>query len=467
MHVSHLLTVRVRLTLWYVAAIVVVLGVYAGGVLLFVSRSASIALESQLRSDFMWAAEMWEQRPDGTLAWFDDGENEDSPWLQVWSPTGNLLFRTAAAKRHPLTDGSEPAIDTGGVVSSVKIGDMTFRVLSRRSVVGGTGVVIQVARSEAPRRLQLQQLTLFLLLGFPIGAAAAGLGGYALARRALAPVGRMADRARSITATRLSDRLPVDNPTDELGHLATVFNETLGRLEESFQQMQRFTADISHELRTPLTAMRTVGEVGLRGACDADSSRAVIGSMLDEVDRLTRLIERLLTMSRASSGATPLCLEQVDLHELASDVVGHLGVLAEEKNQTLTVESSGSPRCEGDRMMLRQALINLVDNAIKYSPEGGHIRVRASVGATGATLEVVDSGPGIAPDRRGRIFDRFYRGASATDGTGTGLGLSISKWAVEINRGRLSWESGASGGSIFRVILPSSEPIPAVQGTTG
>ena len=206
MRVSHLLNVRVRLTLWYVGAIVVVLGVYASGVLAFVSRSASKALEGQLRIDFTWAAEMWEQRPDGTVTWFGDGDDEDSPWLQVWSPTGNLLFRTAAARRHPMPEGTGPAIESGGVLSSVKIDDMTFRVLSRRSVVGGTGVVIQVARSEAQRELQLQQLTLFLLLGFPIGAAAAGLGGYALARRALVPVERMAERARSITATRLRDR---------------------------------------------------------------------------------------------------------------------------------------------------------------------------------------------------------------------------------------------------------------------
>jgi heavy metal sensor kinase len=462
MRIKHVLGVRLRLTLWYVAAIVVVLAVYAGGVLAFVSRSASTTLEGQLRSDFTWAAEMWEQRPDGTLTWFGEGDDEDSPWLQVWSPSGDLLFRTAAAKRHPLSQvialDAEP-----GASTSVQIGDMTFRVLSRRSVIGGTGVVIQVARSEGPLQLQLQQLMLFQLLGFPLGAAAAGLGGYALARRALAPVERMAERARSITATRLSDRLPVDNPNDELGHLATVFNETLGRLDESFQQMQRFTADISHELRTPLTAMRTVGEVGLRGMRDADGSRAVIGSMLDEVDRLTRLIERLLTLSRATSGATPLCVEAVDLKELADEVVAYLSVLAEEKGQTIVVEASGAPRCEGDRMVLRQALINLVDNAIKYSPTGGYIRVRTSVAPTGASLEVIDSGPGIAPERRSRIFDRFYRGAPAGDGTGAGLGLSISKWAVEVNRGRLSWEGGPAGGSIFRVILPSSEVVPASQ----
>ena len=209
------------------------------------------------------------------------------------------------------------------------------------------------------------------MLGLPLGVAIAGLGGYSLARRALAPVERMTERARLITAERLSDRLPVDHPDDELGRLATVFNETLGRLEASFEQMRRFTADVSHELRTPLTAIRSVGEVGLREPRDGRDYRAIIGSMLEEVDRLSGLVDRLLTLSRAESGQAKLSVEVVDLNELAEDVVSYLGVLAEEKGQSLTVEAVGAPRGLGDRLVLRQSLINLVDNAIKYTPSGG------------------------------------------------------------------------------------------------
>ena len=151
----------------------------------------------------------------------------------------------------------------------------------------------------------------------------------------------MTERARTITAERLSDRLPVHNPDNEMGRLATVFNETLGRLEASFEQMRRFTGDVSHELRTPLTAIRSVGEVGLREHRDEPAYRAIIGSMLEEVDRLSGLVDRLLTLSRAESGQAKLSVEVVDLRELAEEVVGHLGVLAEEKRQTITVDVVG------------------------------------------------------------------------------------------------------------------------------
>jgi heavy metal sensor kinase len=450
------LGVRIRLTLWHVAVMVVVVAVYATGVYAFVSRSVSNALDGRLRGDFTWAEQMWEQRPDGTLTWFgaeDGSRDEDKPWMQVWDPGGRLLFQTAVAERLPVPDSAELASAADGRIVSVTTPDARVRVLSRMAIVGGKGVVIQVARSEELMRQELRDLLLFLVLGLPFGVAAAGIGGYALARGALAPLDRMAERARSITAMRLSDRLPVDNPHDELGRVASVFNDTLGRLEDSFRQMQQFTSDVSHELRTPLTAIRMVGEVGLREGRAADAYRRIIGSMLEEADRLTCLIDRLLTLSRTSAGHAQLLSESVDLYELAQEVTAHLGVLAEEKGQAIVVERNGSPHCPGDRLMLRQALINLVDNAIKYSPADSEILIRAVDGRAGPVVEVCDRGPGIAPERRARIFDRCYRG-SGDESRGAGLGLSISKWAVEAHRGHLSCDRRPGGGSTFRIALP-------------
>src|SRR5438128_11662630 len=186
--------------------------------------------------------------------------------------------------------------------------------------IGGRPVLVQVARSEGPIAQNLGQLIYMLLLGLPFAVAVAGLGGYLLARRALAPIDRMSERARSINAERLNDRLPVDNPDDELGRLAGVFNETLTRLESSFDQMRRFTADASHELRTPLTAIRSLGEVGLRGRRDENAYREIIGSMLEEVDRLALLIDRLLTLSRADTGEAKLSTEVIDIPRLADEV---------------------------------------------------------------------------------------------------------------------------------------------------
>jgi signal transduction histidine kinase len=180
--------------------------------------------------------------------------------------------------------------------------------------------------------------------------------------------------------------------------------------------------------------------------------------MLEETDRLSYLIDRLLTISRAEAGLTKRSVEVVDLRALAEDVVAHLGVLAEEKQQSLVVEHSGDSLGIGDRVVLRQALINLVDNAIKYTPEGGRIRIRISESVNGPAVDVIDTGPGVAADAATRIFNRFDRGhESRGDGrAGSGLGLAIAKWAVEVSGGHLTLEPAIGGGSTFRIVLPGA-----------
>jgi len=426
-----------------------------------VERNLSNALDESLRGDYQWAAAMADERPDGTLHWFDDERNfsEETPWLQVWSG-GRVIFRTATAERNLLTASEALAAHPVAGIVAVPGARAPVRVLTAESRVYGRPVIIQVAKSEALMRRQLYQLVAFFALGLPLGVAAAGIGGYALARRALMPIERMTERARTITAERLHDRLPVDNPHDELGSLSRVFNETLSRLESSFDQMRRFTADVSHQLRTPLTAIRSVGEVGLREPRAGEAYRQIIGSMLEEADRLGTLVDRLLLLSRTELGQTRLSPSVIDLDDLAQDVVAQLGVLAEEKRQDIVVESTGRPYGLGDRVVLRQSLMNLVDNAIKYSPLGGRVQVRVWESETSAMVEVNDDGPGVASEVRTRVFDRFYRArTSPADGEvpGSGLGLAIARWAVEISGGRLTLEPTTGAGSRFRVTLPRGE----------
>ena len=455
--------VRVRLTLAYVGAMLVVLAVYAFVVYVFVNRSMSQQLDAKLRDDFKWpnymmTEETVNQLIRGEIA-FEETGGEGSPWLQVWSANGaQLLGRTYEARRNPIPDSDKLATMADGQIRILSSVVPPHRILAGITKVGGVSLVVQVAESEGPMRANIRNLLYMLLLGLPVAVSLAGLGGYTLARGALAPVDRMAEQARSITAERLKERLPVDNPRDELGRLATVFNETLTRLESSFDQMRRFTADASHELRTPLTALRSVGEVGLRGRREPSEYREIIGSMLEEVDRLSLLVDRLLTLSRADTGETLLARDPVDMGELAREVTTQLDVLAEEKQQTLNVVVDGELRCIGDRMVLRQALLNLVDNAIKYSPAGGRITVRVSRSLDGAAvLDVIDTGPGIPADQQHRVFDRFFRldrSRSRENGGGSGLGLSIARWAVEANGGRLTLESHDGPGATFRITLP-------------
>ena len=449
---SH--SVRLQLTLWYVAAMTLVLAVYAGAILAYVGRSASQLLNQQLRSDFQWATVMVEQTPEGGITWNGEEVIEEHPWLQVWGPDGRLLFRNDVALEQPQV-GLDLANLADDEIVRVPTPGVPLRVLSRRGEIAGSQIIIQVGRSELGMREQIRTVALILLLGLPLAVAAAGFGGYLLARRALAPIERMTERAETITAERLSDRLPVSNPDNEMGRLATVFNATLARLQQSFNQMRRFTADVSHELRTPLTAIRSVGEVGLRGAHrDEGAYRAIIGSMLEEVDRLAVLVDRLLTLSRAETGEASLSIEPIALKELADSVVTDLAVLAEEKSQQVVVEAHGSPRGVGDRMMVRQALINLVDNAIKFAPPGSAIVVRVGESAGKATVDVIDRGPGVPAVARDQIFNRFFRADSGSETSGTGLGLSIAKSASEAAGGSLTLEHSDEHGSTFRVTLP-------------
>jgi heavy metal sensor kinase len=461
---SH--SVRVRLTLWHLGAMAIVLGVYVFAVYAFVSRSVSESLDQQLRRDFGWASASVYLGDDGGFTLIEPVylfTEEEVAWVQVWAADGRtLLFRNAEALRRPIPESQRlaAAAQADGRPVSVAADPAPIRILSHRLGIrtmpgaSRTPVVIQVARSEAAMRQELRDLALIFMFGLPVAVAVAGLGGYTVARRALAPIERMTEHARTITAARLSDRLPVHNPDDEMGRLAAVFNQTLARLEESFDQMRRFTADVSHELRTPLTSIRSVGEVGLRGHRDEAGYRAIIGSMLEEADRLASLVDRLLTLSRAETRQAKLASEMVGLRELAEDVAAHLGVLAEEKGQTITVDGRGEPQALADRLVLRQALISLVDNAIKFTPPHGRIRVRFSGTPAEAVVDVIDSGPGVSPEGRTRIFDRFFRG-EGTDAGGAGLGLSIAKGAVEANGGRLTLEATGPAGSTFRISMPS------------
>ncbi len=424
------LSVRARLTLWHAGVLALVICVFSVGILLFVRVRLYRALDEQIDQDLMTIAKVYREetgdlgelahRMDITL--FEVVEGQTVIYRTPgWPPTGAAPYRVRATA------------------------DAVRRITA--------------ARDENALRQTLHALALILASGVPGALALAFGGGYFLAGRVLAPVGAMAETARKITAESLAARLAVENPQDEFGRLASVFNDTLARLQEAFEQLRRFTADASHELRTPLTAVRSVGEVALQRPLTAEGYREVIGSMLEEVDRLTRLVENLLTLTRAESGRIPLTFEAVDLAELATSVSESLRVLAEDKEQILEVDTAGHVSVRCDPALLRQGLINLLYNAIRYTPCEGTVRVSARTTSSGeAAIAVMDTGPGIPAVHRERIFERFYRvdGGRSTDAGGIGLGLAIARWAVEANGGRIEIDSAEGKGSVFRIVLPSA-----------
>jgi heavy metal sensor kinase len=286
------------------------------------------------------------------------------------------------------------------------------------------------------------------------------LSGYFISGKALAPLGRMADRARAISADHLSERLPVENTSDELGQLAAVFNDTFARLEQSFAQLRQFTADVSHELRTPLTAIRSVGEVGLREAKHVEDYQEIVGSMLEEADRLSHVVETLLTLSRWESGRVLPRADDVDLAEMARDVAAQLAVLAEDRDIAIDVAIGQPLRVTTDAVMARQAFCNVLDNAIKYTREGGHIRIGSESPAGERRVVVDDEGPGIPPDQRQRVLERFYRieGGHTPRHGGAGLGLAIVQWAMAANGGRVTIGDNDAGGARVVLAWPTTRP---------
>jgi Mg2+-importing ATPase len=309
-----------------------------------------------------------------------------------------------------------------------------------------SGVWVPITRAD---------VLIVLLVGLPGAACAFAVAGYVVAGRVLAPLKVMAEQGRRLSARSLRERLPVVNEHDELGKLANIFNDMLKRLEESFAALKQFTADASHELRTPLTAIRAVGEVVLSQG-DSRELRDAVGSMLEEAARMNQLIDRLLFLAQADNDTVPVSLTAVPVRNVVTQVTDLLAIVAEERGQSLQVGEVQDVTAVMDAGLLRLALMNLIQNAIRYGPVAKPIRLRALARGDQAIIEVVDEGPGISQQHQPRIFERFYRvdAARSRSEGGVGLGLAIVKWATERMRGTVELDSEVGRGSIFRVRLP-------------
>jgi signal transduction histidine kinase len=283
--------------------------------------------------------------------------------------------------------------------------------------------------------------------------------GYVLAGLALEPVRETIELARRLSSQSGGKQIAVTNPHDELGELETFMNTLLQRLEGSFVELDRLAADVSHELRTPLTAMRSVGEVAMRERNPAILYDAV-GSMLEEVRRMNQLIDRLLLLTRGDSDKWPVRPKAGPVRNVLMEVSATLGMVAADKQQPLQIDCAEDLRATFDPALLRLALINLTQNALRYSPPGRPVYLRALLREQKVVVEVADEGPGIAPEHQHKIFQRFYRvdeARSRAEG-GVGLGLAIVKWAVERTGGSVELESELGRGSVFRVRLPRAVP---------
>jgi heavy metal sensor kinase len=442
-------TIRVRLTLWYTLVLTVLLGGACLATYLLMKQQVEAGLDDKL-AQRLATVESVIINSQGDI--YDVQHLGQNLPFQLYTDKV-ASYTTAAWSETELPTRLEelPALEGRLMKTS---GGQFYRVQLRSVEKYGLTVASAVPADEAQG--VLQRLLTIIALVIPAALVLSLAGGYFLAGRALAPVTEISRRARAITAESLSERIPVTNPRDEIGMLADIFNKTLARLEESFEQLRRFTADASHELRTPVAAMRTVGEVALHRRGDLESYREAIAGMLAETEHLTRLLDNLLTLARGEAGREQAAAEPLDVSSAVKETVDELRVLAEERNQTLTLSAApGSVRIQ--RTLLRLALSNILHNAIKYTPRGGRVTIQAApAGERELEITIEDSGPGIPLAERDRVFERFYRldKARSRASGGAGLGLAIARWAVQSGGGTIAFVDPRGGsGCCCRITL--------------
>jgi signal transduction histidine kinase len=378
-------------------------------------------------------------------------------YIQLWEREAGLRFASASILH--LRDALAPLdrLPAAPIYRNVHIGAARLRVLSvplslGNRVVGTLQVGVNLAFVESTQKALLT----VLIVGTLTSMILAGIALWVATYRALASLDRATDAALQITrADDLSQRIPYDAPAgDEIGDLVRAFNQTLGRLENLFHTQRRFVADVGHELRTPLTVIKGNATLLRKMGC---SDEEALGSIESEVDRLTRMIGDLLLLASVESGKLPLAHHLVELDTLLLEVMQQTRVLALDRIKMRLGNIDQILVC-GDRDRLKQVLLNLIDNAIKYTPPGGEVVVGLEKIDQRCQITIIDTGPGIPPEDLPHIFDRFYRAEKSRtrshDGKGFGLGLSIAYWIVKHHDGIIEVESTMGQGTTFYVWLP-------------
>jgi heavy metal sensor kinase len=451
---------RIRLTIWYSGVLLLVLVAFAAAMYLTfrASLEASVdrdlghrleGVENYIQSEFLRIprARLWHE--------FDENvQLSPGEMLQISDDRG-WIFQS-----HSIQQLQIPAPSGSGVggFRTETLHGVPVRMRTALLRVNGTEYKIQLANTLD---LPYKALTRFLraALGFiPLFILAASGGGYWLSRRALAPVDRIIRDSRSIGHHNLSQRLMVPRTGDELQRLSETLNEMIERLEGAFQRITRFTADASHELRSPVALILATAEVALLQDRDAATYRSALADTYAEAARMTQLIEGLLTLARADSGSSQLAMAPLDLREPLKQAVSKAFTGAKAKNLSFSLHLPDSAiETRGDPTALGCLALILIENAVKYTPDGGSVDVRLAARGGLAIISVRDSGIGIAEEELSRIFERFYRSDKARqrDAGGAGLGLSIARWIADAHRAQIEVESELGCGSTFTVLLTS------------
>ena len=457
------MSIRLRLTLLYSAILALTLIVLGVVLYVTVSQVTLNTVQTSLVNEAQQLVYSREFRLDH-LGQNPRGVAMPEIFIQARSPDGTVLARTSNLGDYelPISQAGLQACQDGEPQTEIaSTPDGRLLVYNKPVQLRGQFVgIVQFARSLAEQDSSLDTLRGLLIAGGLLATVLAFGIGWAIAGTALRPIHRITETAQAIGAHRDFDRrVTHTGPSDEIGQLATTFNSMLGELqaahresEQALQSQKRLVADASHELRTPLTSIR--GNLGLlqrRPPIAAEDQQAVVSDMVDETNRLIRLVNDLLVLARSDAGR-PLRHEAVPIAPLIDDVCRQAKLLGAER--TIECENNLDATVNGDRDALKQVLLILLDNALKFTQEGGTISIGTSAADRSVLLRVRDTGPGIAPDALPHIFERFYRSDTARTGEGAGLGLAIAKELIEAQQGTIAVESRVGEGSTFTVTLP-------------
>jgi heavy metal sensor kinase len=375
--------------------------------------------------------------------------------IQIFDSGGRMLYpkHPSAPKGFPWPRRNRTAHD---MYQNLMYGGREYRTLQHPAKLGSDEILIVVGGQLEDNRQMLAGFTTGLIETIPLLLAGTALAGYFMSRRALQPVGRLTAAVRSLSIGNLAERLPIGQTGDELQRLAETCNDMLARLETAVAQIKRFTDDASHELRSPLSYICMVSECALRHPDLPSECREWFEDILAESQEATHLLEDMLLLARADAGHVDMPFESTDLAPLIEDALERGRVGAESKRHRLVLQCAGGPfEIRGDRTSLRRLIWTLVDNAIKYTPEGGRVEILLEGNGTHVRLRVRDTGVGIPAHLLPRVFERFFRADPARSQPGTGLGLAIAKWIADVHQADLSVESEPGVGSVFTAAFPA------------
>jgi heavy metal sensor kinase len=467
---------RGRLTLWYVTVLAVILGIYIALVYAFQNAVVTRQIYHDEVQDVVTVEGLLYFDPKGELHLQQNYFSRPQSHLlidrlmEIRDLSGLVLYRSSTLRGMALggpslpNEGDEKFNER---VARLADGSRVFLISHLHSMQGRT-VLIRLGYSLAPFQERMNQFLGILLIAFPITLLIAGFAGYEMVKRALMPLQEMAARAEKITASNLHDRLETGDGDDELGHMAKAFNHLLQRLEQAFAQLQHFTADAAHELRTPLASLRTVAEITLHGESGLAIYREALGSILEETTKLTQTIDGLLLLTRAEVFQPIEGSSLFSLIELVAEVLSVLEVIIDERQVKIVVRNHAGTRAavKADRGLVRAAIMNIVHNALKFSPAQSTILIDYSVpsASTFVELSVADQGPGIHASELDKVFDRFFTSTSRETASmsGAGIGLSIAKLVIERSGGQIFFDSTIVEGARCVVRLPAVLVLPPV-----